>query len=144
MIRTIGLGAALWLALLGNPLACQMDSPFPDPTWESQIDVAPVVFIGHVTAIMPNRKPGWEDRVFLSVETPIKGQLGQTYEAMQGSGGDCGIGFEVGDWVIFAGDFITDPTVFLSDPLTRDQKMKLGHLKHMLEMAANAPEGTTK
>ncbi len=144
MMRTIAFGAALWLAALSTPLACQIDSPSPPPTWESQIEAAPVVFIGHVTAIEPSTKPAWEDRVFLSVETPIKGQLGKTYEAMQGSGGDCGIGFEVGNWVIFAGDFITDPTVFLSDPLTRDQKMKLGHLKHMREMAASAVEGTTK
>lgn len=137
--------ATLWFASVANSQACDLDANYQPPPWQSQVDKAPIIFIGHVTAIKPSTKPGdFLDRVFFSVETPVRGQLGPTYETKQGGDGDCGVWFEVGDWVIFAGDYAWDPTVFLSDPLTSDQKMKLGHLKKMLARAANAAEGKTK
>jgi hypothetical protein len=145
MMRAVAFAATLWLSSLVSSLACQIDADYRPPPWEAQIDKASVVFIGHVTAIRPNAKPGgWPDRVFFSVETPVSGQLGPSFEATQAGDGNCGITFQVGDWVIFAGDYELDPTVFLTDPLTRDQKMKLGYLKKMLARAAHDAEGRTK
>lgn len=72
--------------------------------------------------------------MFLAVEVPVKGNVGSNFEAMQGSGGDCGIPFEVGDHVIFAGDDIWDPTVFLSDPPTPQQQAQLDFLQTITEV----------
>jgi len=125
--------------------ACQIESDYKVSPWETQIDKAPVVFIGHVAAIEPNEKPGgWPDRVFFNVETPVSGRLGQSYETTQAADGNCGITFRVGDWVIFAGEYELDPTVFLSEPLTKDQRMKLGYLKRMLSRTQTAVEGAGK
>jgi hypothetical protein len=142
MMRRVTFAASLWFASLAGSLACDFD-PSSQP-WPSRVDDAPLVFIGHVTAVKPSTKPGdFLDRVFFSVDTPVSGQPGPTYETKQGGDGDCGLWFEVGDWVIFAGSKAFDPTVFLSDPLTRDQKMKLGHLKKMLAKAAHGTEGSS-
>lgn len=144
MMRTVAFAATLWVASLASSQACDLNVDYQPPPWEAQVDEAPFVFIGHVTSIKPSKKAGELDRVFFSVEIPVSGQLGTTYETNQGGDGDCGVWFEVGDWVIFAGDRAWDPTVFLSDPLTRDQKMKLGHLKKMLAGGAKAAEETMK
>ena len=138
-MRVVTFAATCWLVGLAGSAACDISIDYKPPPWRSQIDKAPVVFIGHVTAIKPSTKQGeWLDRVYLSVETSVSGQVGPTYETQQGGDGDCGVWFEVGDWVIFAGHLVLDPTVFLSDPLTRDQKKKLGYLKKMLAKADNA------
>lgn len=132
--------ALLAIASIGAADACQLDVPLDENgnrlqpvSWEAQIDRAPVVFVGRVVEIAPSAKPGWPDRVLLDVELPIKGDVGASFEASQGSGGDCGKEFAVGQRVIFAGDLIWDPTVYLSEPLTANQARQLAYVEAFAE-----------
>ncbi|UJW87366.1 hypothetical protein [Devosia sp. SL43] len=120
---------ALCLATPISTFACQLDYPpgMTHPTWEDKIVDAEEIFIGRVISIQDNVNK--EDEVVFSIETPIRGNLGPIFEALQGSGGDCGIPFEVGQFVLYAGNAIWSPTEFLSDPLTTEQRRKLAFVK---------------
>src|SRR4051812_46656690 len=98
---------ALVLCLWAAPSpACDL---LPDPngkplTWEESILAEPVVFLGEVVAIKGEGGP--DPKALFKVEMPIVGDRGPTFETMQGNGGgDCGVTFEVGSTVLFAGDW---------------------------------------
>ena len=129
----------LCLATSPSTFACQLDYPpgMPRPTWEDKIVGAEEIFIGRVISIQDNDNN--DDDVVFSVETPITGDLGSTFKTIQGSGGDCGIPFEVGQFVLYAGNAIWSPTEFLSDPPTAEQRRKLAFVKRSFFGSPDVP-----
>jgi hypothetical protein len=130
-MRSVLLLASLSVLSMGGIVhACQLDTPEPHPSWEEKIALAETIFVGHVTAVEPIENAGGENRVVLSVDTKIRGDVGASLEALGGAsdGGGCSIPFALGDRVIFAGDAIWSPTIFLSDPLTAEQERQMAYV----------------
>ena len=140
------LACVLFLSLTGTVQACDLIKD-PRPSWEEMIDQADVVFVGKVVAILPETATGWGDRAVFQVDSRVKGDIGETFEAAQGMN-TCQTEFRIGAWVIFAGTSLTadggtqvtyaedtgwDPTVFLSDPPTPKQIAQLEYLKQVTE-----------
>lgn len=131
MAYRIVLVVLIALSAVTEALGCQLDDlpGVPKPSWEQRIQRAETIFIGRVLHIrsLPRAE---NDIVVFKVETPIRGAVGSTYETRQGGGGDCGIPFEVGKLMVFAGGAIWDPTFELSEPLTPEQRKKLAVIKY--------------
>lgn len=142
----VALVSALMLSSASGGQACDLIKD-PRPSWEQMIGEADVVFVGEAIEILPENMAGWGERVVFQVDIPVKGDIGERFEAVQGMN-TCSAEFGIGARVIFAGRSLStesgahltvaddtgwDPTVFLSNPPTPTQIAQMEYLSQITE-----------
>jgi len=154
-MKLSGVALCALLPLVVPALGCDI-TPGPRSSWEERIADAEFVFVGQVQGVSIFPIEEWGQRVGFAVERWIKGHdkapigIGGEgfFEARQGIN-SCLASFRGGQRVIFAGKLLPndagqfvvyaedtgrmDPTIFLSDPPTPEQRAQLDYLTTIAE-----------
>lgn len=143
MLRALAASAGLVAAFVAPALGCSF-MPGERP-WSERVGDEPVIFVGKVIAIFsPDEMVAMERGrcgpdamaptamgdpdgtcVVLKVEQKIRGATTRTYEVPQGHSADCAIGYEVGQYWLYAGNFIGGPSQQLTGRLSRSDLLAM-------------------
>lgn len=117
----------------GQALAC---SYIPDDrSWDARIADEPKIFVGKVIAILDPEDMeamglgpcGTEEAtlgppegpcVVFRVEQELRGVEGRLFEVAQGYSADCATPYIIGEWWLYAGNFLGGPSERLEGPLS--------------------------